>query len=312
MADSRALLRLQLLWLLLPALGLIELGGHFWFAGRAPRQDEWRGLAPDIERLKRPGEPLLIAPEWAQPLARQAFGDVPFPLSELARSDLAGYSRVLEVSALGARTEETRGWRQISAEERGRFTLRVLENPKPRLVKYRFVDQIHPEHVIVSVVVNGEATFFPWTEHARLSSGGLHGQVTFPRERFRCPGAEGNFVGVTIIDDQDYRPRQCIWARPPESGVLRLRFKDVPVGRSLRGFAGLSYFLFRDGLGQPITLRARVGDAVVGTHTHRDEWGFRGFELATPGVSGSSDVEFEIASEGGKARDFCFTAESVE
>jgi hypothetical protein len=305
-------LRLQLLWLLVPALAVIELGGHFWFAGRAPRQEEWRALSPRIERLKRPGEPLLIAPEWAQPLARQAFGDAAFPLSELARPDLLGYRRVLEVSALGARTEETRGWRQLSEEDSGRFTLRILENPTPRSAKYHFVDHVHPPHLSVAVVVNGEATVCPFTDQARVSSGGLHGQVTFPRARFRCPGGDAFFVGVTSIDDQEYRPRRCIWARPPESGALRLRFSNVPVGRSLRGFAGLSYFLHRDGVGKPITLRARIGEHVVGEYTHRDEWGFRGFEFATAGVSAASDVEFEITAEGGMARDFCFLAESIE
>lgn len=297
---------------MLPALGLVELGGHFWFAERAPRQDEWRALSRRIDGLKRPGEPLLIAPEWAQPLARQAFGDAAFPLSELARPDLLGFRRVLEVSALGARTEETRGWRQLSEEQSGRFTLRILENPAPRMARYRFVEHVLPEHLTVSVVTNGEVTLCPFTDQARVTSGGLHGQVTFPRARFRCPGGAAFFVGVTLIDDQDYRPRQCIWARPPESGVLRLRFANVPLGRSLRGFAGLSYFLYRDGLGQPITLRARIGAEFAGEYVHRDEWGFRGFELAPRAVNVTSDVEFEIASEGGEARDFCFVAESVE
>lgn len=305
-------LRLQLLWLLLPALGLVELGGHSWFAGRAPRQEEWRALAPRIDRLKRAGEPLLIAPEWAQPLARQAFGDAAFPLAELARPDLLGFQRVLEVSALGARAEETRDWRQLSEEQSGRFTLRILENPAPRRAKYRFVEHVVPDHLAVSVVVNGEATLCPFTDQARVTSGGLHGQVTFPRSRFRCPGGEAFFVGVTLIDDQDYRPRRCIWARPPASGVLRLRFRNVPLGRSLRGFAGLSYFLFRDGLGQPITLRAETGGEPAGEYVHRDEWGFRGFELAPARIDVTSDVEFEIAAEGGEARDFCFVAESVE
>ena len=93
---------------------------------------------------------------------------------------------------------------------------------------------------------------------------------------------------------------------------MRLRFANVPLGRSLRGFAGLSYFLYRDGLSQPITLRARIGAEPAGEYVHRDEWGFRGFELAPRAVNVTSDVEFEIASEGGEARDFCFVAESVE
>ena len=304
--------RLTFLWLLIPALGLVELAGHFWFAARAPRQEEWRELGRRIDRLKRPGQPLVIAPEWAEPLARQAFGDAAFPIAELARPDLLGFRRVLEVSALGARSKQTESWRQVSEERSGRFTLRTLENPAPVRVKYRFVDHVRPADLGVSLVVNGEPAFCPYTDHARVTAGGLHGKTTFPRERFRCPGGEEFFVGVTIIDDQEYRPRQCIWAHPPEAGVLRLRFSSVPIGRKLRGFAGLSYFLFRDGEGQPIQLRASVGEKPVGEYTHRDEWGFRGFEFATPGVTGMGEVELEISSPGGSARDFCFVAESVE
>jgi hypothetical protein len=301
------------LWLSIPLLGVLELGAHVVFSRRAPDLDAWRELAPHAARLKRAGEPIVVAPEWAEPLARHAFGDRAFPLDEVARPDVRGFRRVLEVSSLGARAEETSAFRVVSEERRGAFTLRVLENPAPVRASYRFLDHVLPAELEVSVVVGDQSAPCPFDENARVLAGGLHGEVTFPRERFVCPGGDAFFVGITVIDDQDYRPRRCLWARPPEEGFLRLRFANVPLGRALRGFAGLSYFLFRDGIGRPIALRARVDGELLGSHRHRDEWGFRGFEFALASHAGrTGTVEFEIEAEHAPARDFCFFAESVE
>src|SRR5262249_39686030 len=120
-------------------------------------------------------------------------------------------------------------------------------------------------------------------------------------------------VGVTIIDDQSYRPRRCIWAHPPFAGALRLRFANVPLGRTLRGFAGLSYFLFRDGWGEPVELGVRVDDAVLGSYRHHDEWGWHAFSLSSTAFAGrSATVEVEVRAERAEHRDFCFALEAVE
>ncbi|HEY3500481.1 MAG TPA: hypothetical protein VGK73_37570 [Polyangiaceae bacterium] len=302
-----------LLWLSVPLLALAELGAHFFFAQRAPREAEWRALGPAVLAKKRPGEPIVVAPAWAEPLARHVLGDAAFPLDELARPDAAGLGRVLEIAALGARAEEMRDFRVVSEEQRGPFVLRVLENPAPRRARHRFLAHVVPAELEVSVVDGDQAAPCPYDDHARVVAGGLHGEVTFPRERFVCPGGEASFVGITVIDDQEYRPRRCLWAHPPEQGFLRLRFRDVPLGRSLVGFAGLSYFLFRDGLGRPIELRARANGALLGSYRHQDEWGWHGFTLPSGEHAGRTvTLDFEVQSERAPARHFCFYAESVE
>lgn len=301
------------LWLFVPLLGLAELAAHVFFANRAPRVEEWRALAPSVLAHKRPGEPIVVAPEWAEPLARYALGDAAFPLDEVARPDANGFRRVLEISALGARAEETRDFRVVSEEQSGPFVLRVLENPKPRRARYRFLEHATPAELEVSVVEGDQSAPCPYDDHARVVAGGLHGEVTFPRERFVCPGDEASFVGITVIDDQEYRPRRCLWAHPPPDGFLRLRFRDVPLGRSVTGFAGLSYFLFRDGLGQPIELRARLDGALLGSYRHRDEWGWHEFGIGAGARAGKvGTLDFEIESQHAPARHFCFYAESVE
>jgi hypothetical protein len=313
MADWPARVRrLLYLWLLVPSLGLVELGLHVAFARRAPGMDAWRELAGAAAALKRSGEPVVVAPEWAEPLARLALGDRFFPLAELARADDRSVPRVLEIAELGARAPGLGTWRVVSETRQGPFVLRVLQNPSPLRARYRFVDHVRPGELSVALVRDGRERSCEYTDHARATAGGLHGQVAAPSERFQCGGGE-LFVGVTVIDDQDYRPRRCIWAHPPAQGALRLRFSAVPLGTRLHGFAGLSYFLFRDGVGPPITLAAASGPTPFGSVVHRDETGWSGFELSTAALAGqTADLDFEIRAEGGFRRDFCFAVEAVE
>lgn len=305
--------RLRLLWLLVPALGVLELGLHVVLAHRAPSVEAWRALAVPALALKRAGEPVVVAPEWAEPLARLTLGDRLFPLGELARADDRSVSRVLELDELGARAPAFVTWRVVSEKREGPFVLRVLENPSPLRARYRFLEHVRPGELSVALVRDGVERTCAYTEHAHATAGGLHGQVAAPSERFQCPGSAELFVGVTVIDDQNYRPRRCIWAHPPQEGTLRLRFAAVPLGTKLRGFAGLSYFLFRDGVGPPITLTASSGAATFGSASHRDESGWSGFELSTAALAGqTADVDLKIQSAGSFRRDYCFAMEAVE
>jgi hypothetical protein len=304
--------RIRYLWFLVPALAVGELVAHGAFARRAPRVEEWRELSEPVRRLKRPNDLLVVAPLWAEPVARHALGDAPFPLDQVARADASSFARALEISAVGARAEETRSWAVVAEERAGRFTLRVLENPAPVMPRYRFIDHVRPETLEVAVVASEQEAPCAFTARAPVSAGGLHGHATFPRERFRCPGGEASFVGVTVIDDEKYLPRRCIWAHPPDRGELRLRFRGVPLGARIRGWAGLSYFLFRDGVGDPVTIGFHAQGRSFGEHRHRDEWGFRAFTLPTPGVSGTTaDVEISVRAENAANRHFCFVAETL-
>ncbi len=312
-AKLRAVRGFRYLWLLVPGLGLVELGAHAWFATRAPRSDDWRSVASAVLAQKRPGEPVVVAPEWAEPFARQAFGDRAFPLDELARSDDAAVTRLLEVSALGARYEPARRWRIVSESALGRFTLRVLENPAPVRVGYRFLEHVNPRELSVALVAGGQVTPCEYSDHAPVWAGGLHGEVAVPRQRFVCRGGAGSFVGVTIIDDQNYRPRQCIWAAPPPGATLRLTFAGVPLGSALRGFGGLSYFLFRDSEAPPVTLELASDGAPLGRYVHQDAWGWHAFGFRTDAFRGrSANVELSLHAGQAPNRDFCFTLAVVQ
>lgn len=302
--------RARWLWLLLPFAGLAELALAVRDARSAPRIEEWQALRAQIQDLKRPSDLLVVAPEWADPLARYAFGDALMPIADLARPDVSGYARAVEVDALGESAPELEGWRVREERRTGRFTLRVRENPQHAPSLASLLDRARPPLLQVdSLAGDAESEACHFTERARLTAGGLHGHLAFPRERYQCRGGEEHFVGISLLDDQDYRPRRCLFADPRPGESLRLSFKQVPIGRKLSGYAGLSYFIFRDGRHGPVTLTARVGAETVGRYVHEDATGWHGFSFDTSRFAGESrDIELTISSADPYERHFCFYA----
>ena len=298
--------RARFLWLLLPIAGFAELIAFVHDARSAPRLREWQAVRAEVARLKAPADLVLVAPEWSEPLARAAFGDALLPIADLARPDVSAYRRAIEVAELGASAAEVSAWPVREERPSGRFRIRVRENPAPARILFSFLDHARPPFLEAS---EGERPC-PFTTHAAVSAGGLHGHLAFPRERYNC-GSEELFVGVTILDDQQYRPRRCVWAHPRGTDTLRLAFHDVPIGRTIHGYAGLSYFLFRDGKHGPVTLSARINGEEVGKYLHYDEWGWHGFDFDTARFAGQTAlVELEVHSDDPSDRQFCFYADS--
>ncbi len=303
--------RARFLWLLVPIAGLAELGLFTYDARRAPRVSEWQAVRAEVAKLKGPQDLLVVAPDWADPIARYAFGDELMPIANEARADDSSYTRALEVSALGKSAPELEGWSVREERAVGRFRLRVRENPKPEQVLFSFLDNVRPPWLSVIAGDSGESErACVYTQHAQPSAGGLHGHLAFPRERYTC-GGEEFFVGVTILDDQEYRPRRCIWAEPRSGESVRLSFTNVPMGRKIYGFGGLSYFLFRDGAHGATNITAHVQGQRVGSYEHHDERGWHHFEFDTERFAGqNASVEFDVWSDDPSDRQFCFYADT--
>jgi hypothetical protein len=101
------------LWLL-PALGVAELCAQLYFSQRFPRAEAWQALEPELARTKQASDLIVIAPRWAEPVARQAFGDTLMPLRDVARPDEAGYPRAIEIGARGETAPELAAWPVLS------------------------------------------------------------------------------------------------------------------------------------------------------------------------------------------------------
>ena len=309
--QARTVLR-RWWWLLVLAIGPLEWVAHLYFAQRAPGLLEYRALEPRLSALKKSGDILLVAPAWAEPIARAALGDGWFSARDLGRLDLKRYPRAVVLKSLGQEAREVQSFRLLSSEAFGRFTLEVRENPGFEPLKADLAEWISPATLGVAIVLDsGERLACSWTTQATVQAGGLAGPAAFPRARFQCPGGNERFVGVSILDDQEFRPRRCIWAHPPNNGYLELKFKGVPFGAKLSGAAGLSYLLTRDGAGADVQLEVWGDGKLLGRHLERDVLGWQPFAMALParGNGSSFELSFRVRSEEAAGRDFCFQAE---
>ena len=295
--------KLSLLLGLIPVLGLAELALHRYFATRAPGFEAYAALAPELVKLKRPGMPVVVAPAWAEPLLRQAAPEV-FPIAELTRPDNSAFSRFLEVSVRGCSAPELAEFPVLETIQRGAFSLTVRDNPRATPVVFDFVTAVGSGEVEVFNDVATVRTQCKLTEHARPSTGGLHGPVTRPRSRFECAG---RVVGVTLIEDENYRPHRCILVDPVETADVVLRFSSVPESARLVGFVGQAAFRAR-GLGTAsVDLSVREAERELGQHRAAVADGWSRFELTRAAPFGTVEVVIKRFSQ---PEDFCFALEA--
>jgi hypothetical protein len=290
-------------------LGLLETAAHVHFSRSAPSLEEWASVGPLVRELAGAGTLVVVAPAWAEPNARWAFGSEVMPLGHVARADVETFERALEVGILGEASPELRGWTLAGERESGKFALRTWVNPSPARVGYDFLEHLEPEEATVRIQrPDGSAEPCPYGNQ-KVSNGELAGHPTFPRKRFQCTGGEWSFVGITVIEDQDYRPRRCAWAHPSNRGTLELHFDAVPIGSAIVGHGALPYFFEREWRGAPIELEVVVGGKSLGTWTHRDGEGWKRFEFATGELAGQKlPVDFRVRARRVRERQFCFQA----
>jgi len=294
--------------LLLALVGLAELLAHFYFSNRAPRQSEYSGLAAAVDGMRSAGELVVVAPAWAEPMVRKALGDERMPLSDVARPDEEGYAAAVEVSILGQEAGELSGWQEQQRTRVGRFRLRRVTNPSPHPVKLDFVSALSPQTQVFMSYAPGRRC--RWWPKAAVRAGGLGGHPTFPPQRFVCPGSAFLNVGVTVIADQDFRPRRCLWAHPPARGSLVIRYPKVDLGRSIVGHGGMYWIVERTRKGAPVELVIDVDGQRVGRaiHADGDGWSKFSFPLGEHAGKQGATVSFSISSPDYRHRHFCFEA----
>ena len=299
-------------WLVLSVcvVALVESVAHTVFRHGAPSAEAWQALRSQVSPRVQPGDLITVAPAWAEPLARRALGDALMPIPMLARAD-DDFPRALQISMLGQSRAEFSSWPEVQRETFGALQVSIRNNPHFEPARYRFIDHIDSKSLSVSAPKNGIDESCPYSESATMSSGGLGGDPTSPKARFTCAPGSFHWVGVTIIDDEQYRPRRCIWAPPSPRGPTILRFRDVAFGRKLVGHAGAPWLMVRDGVGPPISLAAATSRGPVGSVAAKDTDGWIRFEWNTESLQNTtSDVQLTIVGTAHREQRFCFTLES--
>lgn len=307
------------LFVIVPLVAAGELGAHLYQVSRTPTDADYADLGRTVPGLARLSEPIVVAPRWAEPHVRKALGPRFFPLRSLARAGVETFDRAIEISLHGARSEELAGFTEVSRDDVGPFRVRVMKNPAPVAVTYDFVDHVDPGSLVVERTVPERGddgaprdARCGWSTHATVLSGGLAGHPTFPRERFVC-GPDGFFdVSVTVIADQGFLPRRCIFAHPSRTGDLVLRFSDVPLGDAIVGHSGMYWVIERSLANAPVELEVRIDGEIVGNAWHHDGQGFAPFSIPLGKFARTEkkDVELRVRSPNYVHRHFCFEARS--
>lgn len=155
-----------------------------------PEDLAWARAAAVVRAGHRPGDLIVFAPGWIDPVGRLHLGDL-IPIDMAARMDADRYGRIWELSIRGARAPDTAGLSPVETREEGGVTVRRFERA--------------PAQILADL-------------RERLPSARVEGTAA-PVAPPRLELAE---VGFT--------PRRCILVVPRPGAPVRLTFPDLPAG----------------------------------------------------------------------------------
>jgi hypothetical protein len=273
-------------------LALVETAVALVAPLRAPTEDDWRAAAREVRAGFQPGDLIVAAPAWADPILRVHLGDL-IPAEVAGRLDDERFGRVWEVSQRGARASAaSRGG--VAAERRfGALTVRRIERP-PAAVSYDFVAQWMDAHL------------------SRRTAGGA--VIDCPRagDRLQCPDITYNFVRRQIVE-VDTRLRMALLAQPVGQATVVLEYPAARLGRSLVVATGLSNVWMRKEAHGTVNLRVVIDGAADATFTTGNDDGWAVHRIDTSARAGQvAAVRFEITSPAPYARHFALAAEARE
>jgi hypothetical protein len=273
-------------------LALVETASALIAPSRAPKDEDWRAAAAEIRAGFRPGDLIVAAPAWADPILRVHLGDL-IPVEVAGRLDDERFGRVWEVSQRGAQSPATA--RGKVAEERrfGALTVRRVERP-PANVSYDFVAH--------------------WSD-ARVSvrgGGGASAGCQVAGDRIQCADVGRSSVRRQIVE-VDTRLRLALLAPPVAQATVVIEYPAVRLGRSLIVATGLSNVWMRKEAQGSVDLRVVVDGAVDTWFTTRNDDGWALHQFDTSARAGQvAAVRFEITSAAPRARHFALAAEARE
>ena len=102
--------------LLLVVVSLWEVCATRRDAGAVPGDDAWARAAKVVRAAYRPGDLIVFAPGWEDPVGRLHLGDL-IPIEAAARDDAAPYARIWELSTRGAHAPEVAGLAVVEERE---------------------------------------------------------------------------------------------------------------------------------------------------------------------------------------------------
>jgi hypothetical protein len=256
----------------------------------APTDADWAAAGRAVRTGFRPGDLIVAAPAWADPIMRVQLGDL-IPPEVAGRMDDDRFARVWEVSQRGARAPATAGGTATSDERLGRLRVRLVEKPA-EVVTYDFVAR--------------------WSD-ARVSlrnSGGVVIPCTLAGDRIACPPPGGVSLRHQLVE-VDQHLREALLTEPVARAAVVIEFPAVPLGRALVIATGLHDTWMRKAARGTVAARVTVGDQATTLPITDDDSGWTRTRIDTAARAGqTAPVRLEITSANPYDRFFAFAAEA--
>ncbi|MBK7401410.1 MAG: hypothetical protein IPJ34_35435 [Myxococcales bacterium] len=288
-----------------------------------PTDSDWRAAAAAALAAKKPGDMVIVAPRWAEPLGRKAgfeltglASDKPlFDLRMAGRSDLETVPRVLELSIRGKDDPQVKGFRLVSEQAFGTVKLRTFDNPRPEKLLRDLVSEVDATATVSRVAPDGASEPCRWETEGSQHIPNLFAGPVPPKKRWSCPPFDPgwSWVGETAITDLDYVPRRCVLMHPTLSNTT-IAFPPRPIGQKVVAYVGKHVYVEREKRLSPVHVRISVAGKEVAHAFQRDGDGWLRFEGSTAAWAGSSQpVKIELWAEGSpQFRVACVAAELRE
>lgn len=265
---------------LLPALALLLVAvWEIWAsvrvgaAGDVPGAAAWEQARATVRERFRPGDLIVFAPRWIDPVGRRHLGDL-IPVDTAARMDDARFGTVWELSIRGAEAAESRGRTASFSAEHGGVRVRRLESDSgPAVVLTDFV-------------------------------------AALPRAEISGPAVQ---MPASRLEEVGFAPHRCVRVEPRPDQTVRIRYPGVVLGRALVGYVGLADVFTRRDIRDPGRLEVSVNGATVASVEVGVDDGWVRFAVATEPEQAAEVVFAATAvGARARKRLICFAAEARE
>lgn len=294
-------------WLVALSIALVELTGTFLARARTAREADWRAAAAYVRQHFGERDVLTSAPAFTDPTLRWVAGDL-LSTEQVGRSDLAGFDRLWALSVDGGHPEEAPRRRPELEQRFGRV----------RVLRWSLLPDQPPSERVVDLsgqlararVSLGDPERACLYRNVSMHGGGLGAGPMAPNARFVCDSRRPwLWVGETIVEDLELKPRRCVWQHPAGDEPVRVRLAPERLGERIVFYGGLYYEDEREKRGGEIVARISIDDQPVAEMRHHDGDGWAKLEIDTRDFLGkTASIGVETTAHDPHRRSFCWAA----
>lgn len=291
---SVLLRRWTIIFILPLFVALIELFGSHRLRDTRPELEDFQAAAAYIEPRLSQRVRLVASPSAYDPLLRQVIGDK-LTMAQIAPLDLHAFDTVYALSVDGSFPRQRFSGRPSVEARFGPLVLYRWDRGAPPPLVLDLVGELRRARVELhegDAIRRCRYTKPRWTQ-LRF---GLSAPPIPPSERFICdPARPELYVGETLIEGLDHRPRRAIHQRPPAGGSVHTIFHELELSEFISIRTGIHAQFEREGEGAPYDLIVRFRGAEIGRMRHHDGEGFTELRIDTTALEGErGELRVEI------------------